>query len=96
MRIRFKNDLCVMPIGTLPAAAARYGARHKFAVAQIAREVRGASPCVAIENEPAPKLIVDQPLAVGPGHGVFWVQYRLENVRIAQVLGGERPQRIPR
>ena len=32
------------------------------AFAQSAREVRGASPLNAIENEPAPKLIVDPPL----------------------------------
>src|SRR5262249_39997878 len=32
------------------------------AFAQSAKEVRGASPYAAIENEPAPKLIVDPPL----------------------------------
>lgn len=33
------------------------------ALAQTAKDVRGPSPLVAIENEPAPKLIVDPPLA---------------------------------
>jgi hypothetical protein len=32
------------------------------AFAQSAREIRGASPYDTIENEPAPKLIVDPPL----------------------------------
>ena len=57
------------------------------ALAQSAREVRGASPYVAVENEPAPKLIVDPPLSEGLALGVFWAQYRVENVRIAQVFG---------
>jgi hypothetical protein len=55
--------------------------------AQSASEIRGASPYVAIENEPAPKLIVDPPLAGPLAHGVFQAQYRVENLRIAQVFG---------
>jgi len=57
------------------------------AFAQSAREVRGATPCVAIDNEPAPKLIVDPPLAEGLKRDLFWVQYRTENVRIVPVFG---------
>jgi hypothetical protein len=69
------------------AAAAAGAALVTSAFAQSAREVRGASPYVAIENEPAPKLIVDRPLLEGLAQGVFWAQYRVENVRIAQVFG---------
>jgi len=37
------------------------------AFAQSARDIRGPSPLVAIENEPPPKLIVDPPLSfTGP------------------------------
>ena len=57
------------------------------AFAQSAREIRGASPYVAIENEPAPKLIVDPPLPEGLAQGVFWAQYRVENLRIVPVFG---------
>jgi Family of unknown function (DUF6130) len=57
------------------------------AFAQSAREVRGASPYVAVEHEPAPRLIVDPPLPEGLVRGVFWAQYRVENMRIAQVFG---------
>jgi hypothetical protein len=57
------------------------------AFAQSAREIRGASPYVAIKNEPAPKLIVDPPLPEGLAQGVFWAQYRVENVRIVPVFG---------
>jgi Family of unknown function (DUF6130) len=69
------------------AAAAAVTVLATSALAQSAREVRGASPYVAIENEPAPKLIVDPPLPEGLALGVFWAQYRVENVRIAQVFG---------
>jgi uncharacterized protein DUF6130 len=57
------------------------------AFAQSAREVRGGSPYIAIENEPAPKLIVDPPLAAGLAQGIFQAQYRVENVRIVPVFG---------
>jgi hypothetical protein len=73
-------------IKTLVAAAAgTVLATSTFA--QSAREVRGASPYIAIENEPAPKLIVDPPLPEGLALGVFWAQYRVENLRVAQVFG---------
>jgi hypothetical protein len=66
------------------------------AFAQSARETRGASPYVAIENEPAPKLIVDPPLPQGLAQGIFWAQYRVENVRIAPVFGAGALQVSPR
>ena len=57
------------------------------AFAQSAREIRGASPYVEIENEPAPKLIVDPPLPGPLAQGLFQAQYRVENVRILPVFG---------
>ena len=54
---------------------------------QSAKEVRGASPYVEVKNEPAPKLIVDPPLPEGLALGVFWAQYRVENLHIAPVFG---------
>ena len=66
------------------------------AFAQSAREIRGASPYVAIENEPAPKLIVDSPLPEGLAQGVFWAQYRVENVRIVPVFGAGAVHASPR
>ncbi len=82
-------------IKTLAAAAAG-AVLVTSAFAQSAREVRGASPYVAIENEPAPKLIVDPPLLEGLAQGVFWAQYRVENVRIAQVFGAGALNASPR
>jgi hypothetical protein len=66
------------------------------AFAQSAKHVRGASPYVAIENEPAPKLIVDPPLPEGLPLGVFWAQYRVENLRILPVFGAGALQASPR
>ena len=89
MRMRFKDPLCVIPIGRILLAAAASGAvLATNAFAQSAQEVRGASPYVAIENEPPPKLIVDPtPLAAGLAHGIVWIQYRAENVHIVPVFG---------
>jgi hypothetical protein len=57
------------------------------ASAQTAREIRGPSPYEQLENEPAPRLIVDPPLAETLKFGVFQAQYRTENIRIAPVFG---------
>jgi hypothetical protein len=63
-----------------------------------AKEVRGATPYVEIDNEPAPRLIVDTPLPDGLAHpaGVFWAQYRVENLRILPVFGESALKASPR
>jgi Family of unknown function (DUF6130) len=66
------------------------------AFAQSAKEIRGASPYVAVEKEPTPKLIVDPPLPEGLAQGVFWAQYRVENLRIVPVFGPSALQLSPR
>jgi hypothetical protein len=66
------------------------------AVAQSAKDIRGASPYVAVKDEPPPKLIVDPPLAEGLPKGIFWAQYRVENVRIVPVFGEGALQVSPR
>ena len=52
-----------------------------------AKEVRGASPYIEIKDEPAPKLIVDEPLPDLLDKGVVWIQWRAENVHIVPVFG---------
>jgi len=64
--------------------------------AQSARDVTGPSVYVPIANEPAPRLIVDPPLAEGLPLGVFWAQYRVENLRIVPVFGPGAAQTSPR
>ena len=76
----------ILLIKTLAAVAAGT-VLATSAFAQSAREVRGSTPYLAIENEPPPKLIVDSPLAAGLAQGIAWIQYRVENVRILQVFG---------
>jgi hypothetical protein len=66
------------------------------AFAQTAKEIRGVTPYVAIQNEPAPKLIVDPPLADGLAQGLFWAQFRVENVRILPVFGAAAVDVSPR
>ena len=83
-----------MSIKTLAAVAATLLATGAFA--QSAKEVRGGSPYVEIKNEPAPKLIVDPPLPEGLALGVFWAQYRVENLRIVPVFGAGALQASPR
>jgi hypothetical protein len=75
---RLIKTLAAVAAGTLLSASA---------FAQSAREVRGPTPYLAIENEPAPKLIVDPALPNLLAQGVVWIQYRVENVRIVSVFG---------
>ena len=73
----------VIAATTPPSGRAVEGA----APPRSAREVRGRTPYAAIENEPPPKLIVDDPLPDLLDKGVVWIQYRTENVRILPVFG---------
>ncbi len=56
--------------------------------AQTAKEVKGATPLVAIKNEAPPKLIVDPPIPEQLALGRVFIQYRTENIRILPVFGG--------
>jgi len=58
-----------------------------LALAQTAREIRGPSPLVAIENEPPARLIVDPPLSEQLAQGLVFIQYRTENLRVVPVFG---------
>jgi hypothetical protein len=55
--------------------------------AQSAKEVRGPSPLVAIENEAPAKLVVDPPLPEPLALGRVFIQYRTENLRVVPVFG---------
>ena len=81
------TTLAVVTTGTVLATSA---------FAQSARDIRGASPYVTIEDEPAPNLIVDPPLPEGLPIGVVWIQYRVENVHIVPVFGAGAIQASPR
>lgn len=66
------------------------------ALAQSAKDIRGATPYAEIENERAPKLIVDPPLPGPLALGIFQAQYRVENVRILPVFGPGALKASPR
>ena len=66
------------------------------AYAQTARDFRGPSPYEQLGNEPAPRLIVDPPLAETLKIGVFQAQYRVANMRIVPVFGPGALQVSPR
>jgi Family of unknown function (DUF6130) len=56
-------------------------------VAQSAKDIRGPTPLVAIENEPPPKLIVDPPLPEQLVMGLVFIQYTTGNLRVTPVFG---------
>src|SRR6267378_5000064 len=57
------------------------------ASAQTARDVKGATELVALDSEPAVKLIVDPPIPQQLVLGRVFIQYRTENLRILPVFG---------
>jgi hypothetical protein len=81
-----------LPSGRAQEATVRSGA----AVSRSAKDVRGATPYLAIANEPAPKLIVDEALPDLLDKGVVWIQYRTENCRILPVFGKDSLSVSPR
>jgi hypothetical protein len=54
---------------------------------QSAKDVRGPSPLLAIENEAPARLIVDPPLPEPLALGRVFIQYRTENLRVVPVFG---------
>ena len=90
---RFTARSTVQWLAVLVTAVTLVGA---MALAQSAKEIRGASPYVEVTNEPAPKLIVDAPLPDGLAKGIFWAQFRVENIRIVPVFGKGAAQTSPR
>jgi hypothetical protein len=54
---------------------------------QNAKDIRGPSPLVAIENEAPAVLIVDPPLPGPLAQGRVFIQYATENLRVVPVFG---------
>jgi len=69
--------LIAMAVGLFAVAAA----------AQTAKEVKGATPLVAVANEAPAKLIVDPPIPEQLAQRRVFIQYRTENLRIMPVYG---------
>jgi hypothetical protein len=75
--LRRVATLTVLSVGLFALAAA----------AQTAKEVKGATPLVAVPNEPPAKLVVDPPIPEQLAQGRVFIQYRTENLRILAVFG---------
>ncbi len=56
------------------------------ASAQTAKDVKGTTELVALDSEPAAKLIVDPPIPEQLALGRVFIQYRTENLRILPVF----------
>ena len=65
-------------------------------MAQTASDIRGPAPIVPIAGEPAPKIVIDPPLADSLAHGRVVIQYCAENLRIVAVLGPAALEVSPR
>ena len=74
----------VVTIGVIGAAVALDAFT---AMAQTARDIRGPAAVVPLASEPAPRLVIDPPLADPLAHGRVVIQYRAENLRIVPVFG---------
>lgn len=83
----FVKTLAAVAAGTMLATSA---------FAQSPAEFSGASQLVAVENEPAPRLIVGAPLPEPLARGVALIPYRLENFRVVPVLGSAAVNVSPR
>lgn len=66
------------------------------ATGQTAKEVKGATPLVAIQNESSARLIVDPPIPEQLALGRVFIQYRGENLRILPVFGKAALEVSPR
>ena len=67
------------------------------AVFATCASAQAAAPfIVPIENEPAPKLIVEAPLPDPLARGLVFIPYRVENVRILPVAGESARSLSPR
>lgn len=61
-----------------------------------ARDLRGPTPLIRIEDEPPPLLIVDAPLPGPLAEGQVFIQYATENIRVVPVFGSGALQVSPR
>jgi Family of unknown function (DUF6130) len=64
--------------------------------AQTAKDVKGATPLVAVANEAPAQLIVDPPIPEQLALGRVFIQYRTENLRMLPVFGAAALSVSPR
>jgi hypothetical protein len=84
---KFIKTLAAVAVGSVLATGA---------FAQSAKEILGPTPFETVENEPAPRLIVDAPLPEPLARGAAVIQYRTENFHIVPVFGADARNVSPR
>ena len=94
MTVNRKVTVNVRRVGAVIATVAAIFAVS--ALAQTAKDVKGATPLVSIPNEPPPKLIVDPPIPEQLALGRVFIQYRTENLRLLPVFGNSALTVSPR
>jgi hypothetical protein len=62
----------------------------------FASGVFAQSTVVSVDNEPAPRLIVEQPLPGPLAQGIVYIPYRVENLRILHLGGAAASKVSPR
>lgn len=62
----------------------------------LATGVFAQSTVVTVDNEPAPRLIVEQPLPGPLARGIVYIPYRVENLRILHLGGAAASKVSPR
>ena len=82
--------------GVLTAAAPSSGRAERGEATPPRKEVPVANLYASVADEPPPTLSVDPPDPKGLAHGVVWIQYRVENLRIVPVFGREAADVSPR
>ena len=82
---------------TVSLVAVAAAALSRTAAAQSAEDYRGPAGVVPLAAEqPAPRIIIDPPLAGPLAKGLAVIQYRAENLRIVPVFGPNALDVTPR
>ena len=96
---RFRNKWFLSLVVSTCMRAAVIGAVALCALtssAQSAKDVKGPTPLVAIQNEAPAKLIADPPIPEQLALGRVFIQYRTEDLRILPVFGKAALEVSPR
>jgi hypothetical protein len=84
-KVKLHGSLAII---TMVAVAGIAFALHAVsASAQTAKDIKGPTPLVAIQDEASPKLVVDPPIPEQLALGRVFIQYRTENLRVLPVFG---------
>jgi hypothetical protein len=82
---------------TVSLVAVAAAALSGTAAAQSAQDYLGPAAVIPLQAEqPAPKIVVDPPLAQGLARGLVVIQYRAENLKIVPIYGPDALDVSPR